>query len=91
MNVLYAINIGSFEAGGTVYHDRCLSASFGGSGVLSAVIPWENTGYHPWDYRYADGEFTLDPIEIPNPPHVPTEQEQLRADVDFLLMMSGEV
>lgn len=48
---LYIINIGDFSADGATYTDRCLSASFGGNGVSSEVIPWEGTEYNPWDYR----------------------------------------
>ena len=87
----YTINISDFTVGETVYHDRCLSASFGGTGVPSAEIPWADGEHQPWDYHYADGEFLLEPIEIPEEVQPPTEQEQLRADVDFLLMLAGEV
>lgn len=63
--VIYAINVGDFTLGETVYENRCLSASFGGSGVSSETIPWEDAAYNPWDYKYEDGQFTLDPIPIP--------------------------
>ena len=34
-----------------------------------------------------NGEYTIEDDGLPEPP--PTEQEQLRADVDFLLAMGG--
>lgn len=89
MEIKYIINIGNYEVNGTVYENRCLSASYGGVGIESENIPWADTEYNPWDYKYEDGEFILDVIEIPEVVAEPTEMEQLRADVDYLLMMEG--
>ena len=89
----YTINVGDFTVGETVYHDRALSASGLGqmAGVDVVEIPWADSGYKPWDYHYIGGAFALEPIAIPEEVQPPTEQEQLRADVDFLLMLAGEV
>lgn len=47
----YTISIGSLTVGDDTFEHRCLSASFGGNGVQTDAIPWENTEYNPWDYR----------------------------------------
>lgn len=60
---MYTINIGNFILNDTVYPNRCLSASIGGEGVKSDVIPWANTPYNPWDYKYENGTFVLDEIK----------------------------
>lgn len=84
---IYTINIGDFIVEEIVYENRCLSASFGGEGISTDTIPWEDTEYNPWDFKYENEEFILDIIEIPEPIIEPTEMERLRADVDYLLML----
>ena len=79
---VYIINIGDFVADGVTYTDRCLSASYGGQGVASEVIPWECTDYQPWDYHYTDEDFVLEPIEIAPVEDAPTPQE----DTDAMLV-----
>lgn len=87
---VYTINIGDFTVGETVYHDRCLSASFGGSGVRSETIPWKDTEYNPWDYKYENEEFLLDPIAIPEPEEpVDRLQELEDAIVELAALMGG--
>lgn len=61
----YTINIGAYTVGSTTYEDRCLSASIGGIGLQSETIPWEGTENQPYDFKYENGEFVLDPIVLP--------------------------
>lgn len=49
-SMIYTINIGDFTVGDIIYPNRALSASFGGEGVQTNAIPWENTEYNPWDF-----------------------------------------
>ena len=85
---MYIINIGDFEANDTVYKNRCLSASIGGLGVESETIPWKGTEYSPWDYKYVEGSFVLDPIIIPVPVPVPSDMDRLEAQMMYTAMMT---
>lgn len=77
---MYSINIGDFTANESVYPNRCLSASIGGNGIASDVIPWDGTDYNPWDYKYEDGEFVLDAIVINVVPEIPEPSIESRID-----------
>ena len=79
------INVGDFVANETIYHNRCLSASFSGSGVVSDNIPWEIEG-NPWDWEYADDEFIYKPIELPEPPE-PESFESKLSDIEEALQI----
>lgn len=85
------INIGDFNNGEETYHNRCLSASIGGSGVESETIPWAGTEYNPWDYKYENEEFVLAPIFIPLPPPEPPSPEERIAELEAMLdaLLSG--
>ena len=88
---MYIINIGDFEANDTVYKNRCLSASIGGLGVESETVPWAGTEYNPWDYKYENEEFVLDPVYIPLPPPEPPSPEERIAELEAMLdaLLSG--
>lgn len=75
----YTINVGDFTVGDTVYPDRCLSASGLGQmvGVDTAEIPWADSEYNPWDYHYIGGEFVLEPIELPEPEAIITQEQRI--------------
>lgn len=89
-NKIYLINVGDFAAGETVYPNRCLSAaSVGGSGVPSDTIPWEGTDNQPWDYKYEDGVFVLDPIEIVAEEPAPSRLDKLEAQLAYVSLMTG--
>lgn len=88
MNNIYIINVGDFIVDGTTITARCLSASFGGDGVTSVAIPWEGTEYNPWDYKYEDGEFVLDPITIEEPVEEPTQLDRIEAQALYTALMT---
>jgi len=88
---MYKINIGNFSVGEIVYENRCLSASIGGSGIDSDVIPWKNTEYNPWDYKYENEQFVLDAIVIPTPTPTPSDKEKLEAQVLYTAIMTDTV
>lgn len=84
----YKINIGDFTVEENIYHNRCLSASFGGVGIESDVIPWEDTENNPWDYKYENNEFVLDPIEIPEPIPTPSQLDRVEAQTMWTALMT---
>lgn len=85
----YTINVGDYEQDGTVYENRCLSASFGGEGVASEVIPWEGTNNNPWDYKYEDNTFVLDILPMPTPSiEEPTQLDRIESQVLFTALMT---
>lgn len=92
----YVISVGNFivyENDGKTpletYSNRCLSASIGGKGIESNTIPWEGTKYNPWDYKYENENFILDPIRIPKPAPIISQEERNVANIDYLSMMIG--
>ena len=85
---IYIINIGDFTADGVTYPDRCLSASYGGQGVASEVIPWEGTENNPWDYKYEEGAFVLEPITLPEAVEEPTQLDRIEAQTMFTALMT---
>lgn len=76
---MYKINVGDFTVGETVYHNRCLSAATKGPGIHADAIPWDGTEYNPWDYEYVNGEFALEPIELPESFPLPSEFDRVEA------------
>ena len=41
------------------------------------------------DYLFIDGEFIYEPLPVEELEYIPTEAEQLRADIDYLAIMTG--
>ena len=69
------------------------------SRVLSATYPQYATDDMPVvetlpegnisDYLYLDGEFVCEPTSKEEPEQTPSDFEQLRADVDYIAIMTG--
>lgn len=69
------------------------------SRVLSATYPQYATDDMPIvetmpdgnisDYLYINGEYVHEPVPETEEPEAPTELERLRADIDYLAIMTG--
>ena len=68
---------------------RILSATYEKYAPANAVLVDELPDGNTYDYRYVDGEYVYEPIPKEEPETTPTEMEQLRADVDYIAIMTG--
>ena len=68
---------------------RILSATFEEFAVEGMPIVDTLPEGNITDYLYIDGEFAYEPLPVEEPKYVPTAEEQLRADIDYLSIMMG--